>query len=213
MFRAHLATCLRPWPSPLRSCCLPRLPASAPTPSLSLWPWLAFHPSASLLSIHYTIPPSMTLSQRQQGGVWAALLALSEECNGAAFILVQISRLVPSQSHCHVVFHTQIAQKSAEKANSMPTRHFHEEGWLMWAIIKLCQHFFSNLEMSSSGRHCSFRCFHISLWFSCWGIFPVHVNAFYLVEQAGGRQLSFQGNKWPEYLCRISRKLAKENAN
>lgn len=79
----------------------------------------------------------MTLSQRQRGGVGAALRALSEECDGAAFTLAQTSRLVPSQSHCHVAFHTQIAQKSAKKAHLIPTLHYNDDGWPKWVIIEL----------------------------------------------------------------------------
>lgn len=75
-------------PSPLAFSILLLLPAKAPC--LSLYPLFIALAMAGILplciplSIHYAIPPSMSLSQRQRSGVWVGLAALSEECNWTA---------------------------------------------------------------------------------------------------------------------------------
>lgn len=102
--------CLCHMPSPLAFSLLLLLPAKAPC--LSLYPLFITFAMAGILplciplSIHYTTPPSMSLSQRLQSQAWAAP---SEECNRAAFILAEILRHLPSYSHCYVSFHTLLA--------------------------------------------------------------------------------------------------------
>lgn len=81
---------------------LARCLSSYPPPLLVTLATAGILPLCIPLSIHHTIPPSMSLSQRQRCGVRARLAAPSEECNRAAFLLAQIFRLLPSQSHRHV---------------------------------------------------------------------------------------------------------------
>ena len=103
---------------------------TAKAPCLSLYPvfvtlaMVGISPPPPLcipLSIHQTIPQSMTLSQRQQCGVGARLTALSEECKWAAFILAEIFRRLPLHSHCHRPQWNDNMSNSSEKISVPPS--------------------------------------------------------------------------------------------